>query len=197
DGTYTIAGLEPGTYTVREVPQPGWVQSAPALPAYTVDLEAGRDVTGFDFGNFRPVALSGLKFHDLNGDGVRQANEPGLPGWTVFVDLNDNGVLDPGEPSAVTNAQGNYTISNVSPGTVVLRAVLQPNWAPTLPPGGAYTLTVVSGQNQAGLDFGNRSGPITGSKFNDLNGDGIRQPNEPGLSGWRIYLDLNNNGVFD
>src|SRR5262249_13398877 len=146
-GNYTIAGLEPGTYTVREVPQTGWVQSAPAAPAFTVDLDAGSDVTGIDFGNFRPVTLSGQKFHDLNGNGVKDPGEPGLAGWTVFLDLNNNGVLDPGEPSALTNAQGNYTIANVNPGTVVLREVLQPNWVTTLPAEGSYTLTVVSDQN--------------------------------------------------
>ncbi len=30
DGNYEFGGLEPGTYTVTEVPRPGWVQTAPA-----------------------------------------------------------------------------------------------------------------------------------------------------------------------
>ena len=37
-----------------------------------------------------------------DGDGVQDPSEPGLGGWTVFGDVNDNGVLDPGEPSTVT-----------------------------------------------------------------------------------------------
>ncbi|MFM7162021.1 MAG: hypothetical protein ACKO3P_16840, partial [Planctomycetaceae bacterium] len=37
------------------------------------------------------------------------------------------------------------------------------------------------------------SGQISGIKFNDLSGDGVREPGEPGLQGFTIYLDLNNN----
>jgi hypothetical protein len=196
-GNYTIAGLEAGTYTVREVPQAGWSQSAPAGGSYTITLGAGNDTTGLDFGNFRPVTLSGQAFHDVNGNGIKDPGEPLLAAWTVFADLNNNGVLDPGEPSAVTNAQGNFTVANVPPGTVVLRQVVQPNWVPTLPVGGAYTLTVISNQNQNGLDFGNESGTVTGTTFNDLNGNGVRDAGEPGLSAWTVFVDLNNNGVLD
>jgi hypothetical protein len=38
---------------------------------------------------------------------------------------------------------------------------------------------------------------IQGLIFNDLNGDGIRQPGEPALAGWNCFLDFNNNGQFD
>ena len=38
--------------------------------------------TDLDFGNFESDA-SGVKFNDLNGDGVMEEDtEPGLPGWT-------------------------------------------------------------------------------------------------------------------
>ena len=38
---------------------------------------------------------------------------------------------------------------------------------------------------------------ISGQKFNDLNGNGVKDPGEPGLAGWTIFLDLNNNGQPD
>jgi uncharacterized repeat protein (TIGR01451 family) len=38
--------------------------------------------------------VEGHKFNDLNGDGVRSADEPYLGGWTIFADYNNNGVLD-------------------------------------------------------------------------------------------------------
>ena len=34
---------------------------------------------------------------------------------------------------------------------------------------------------------------IVGTLWNDSNGDGVRQPGEPGLPGQTIYLDLNQN----
>ena len=42
-----------------------------------------------------------------------------------------------------------------------------------------------------------QAGEIQGTKWNDFNGDGIRQESEVPLSGVKIYLDLNNNRVFD
>jgi protocatechuate 3,4-dioxygenase beta subunit len=198
DGSYTIAGLEPGSYTVREMPQPGWVQSFPAGQSfYTAVLGQDDLAAGNDFGNYRPVTLSGQVFHDVNGNGVKDPGEAGLAGWTVFVDQVGTGVFDPSDPHAVTDAQGNYTIAGIKPGSVVLGEVLQPNWAVTLPSSGFYTFDVVSNMNQTGLDFGNESGTITGQVFGDTNGTGIKVAGDPGLSGWQLYLDLSNTGVFD
>jgi protocatechuate 3,4-dioxygenase beta subunit len=198
DGSYTIAGLEPGTYTVREVPMSGWVQSAPAAPPfYTVSLGTGEAAAGIDFGDYQPVTLSGQVFHDLNGNGTHDPGEPGLAGWTVYVDVTGSGVFDPSDPHAVTDAQGHYSIANVTPGAVVLAEVVKPNWAATLPDSGSYTLVVVSNVNQTGLDFGNESGTVTGQVFQDNNGNGVHDPGEPGLANWRVYADLTGSGVFD
>jgi hypothetical protein len=41
-----------------------------------------------------------------------------------------------------------------------------------------------------GLDFGNfQLSSIAGAKFQDSNGNGVRDPGEPGLAGWTIVLD--------
>ena len=42
-----------------------------------------------------------------------------------------------------------------------------------------------------------QNGSISGQKWNDLDGDRIKDPAEPGLEGWVIYVDENNNGVLD
>ncbi|MDH3223950.1 MAG: hypothetical protein OEO23_09550 [Gemmatimonadota bacterium] len=38
---------------------------------------------------------------------------------------------------------------------------------------------------------------ISGTKFNDLDGNGTRDSGEPGLPAWRIFLDENGDGVLD
>ena len=52
NGNYSISGVAPGTYTLREVPQSGYTQTAPSTPAtYSVTITAGGNVTGDNFGN--------------------------------------------------------------------------------------------------------------------------------------------------
>jgi len=40
-------------------------------------------------------------------------------------------------------------------------------------------------------------GEISGSKWNDFNGNGQRDAGEPGIAGWTVYLDDNENGQLD
>lgn len=46
-------------------------------------------------------------------------------------------------------------------------------------------------------DAANGLGEIRGSKWDDLDGNGSWNTNEPGLENWQIYLDLNQDKVFD
>ncbi len=49
-GNYSFPNLPPGTYTVAVIPQPGWVQTAPATGTYRVTVSAGQVVADVDFG---------------------------------------------------------------------------------------------------------------------------------------------------
>ncbi len=42
------------------------------------------------------ISISGQVFRDFNGDGVEDGADAGVPGVTVFLDQNNNGVLDTG-----------------------------------------------------------------------------------------------------
>ena len=135
-----------GTYRVEEVLTGDWVQSD-APGSVSVPLEA-EDTTfpGNDFGNYRPATIAGSKFHDENVDGVWDALEPGLAGWTIGI--------SPGG-SQLTGRDGAYSFS-VRPGTYTLQELLQDGWRQTAPAGdGTRRYTVTSGQVVDDADFGN------------------------------------------
>ncbi|MCA9248889.1 MAG: hypothetical protein KDA42_17300, partial [Planctomycetales bacterium] len=57
------------------------------------------------------------------------------------------------------------------------------------------TLVGLSGVDQTSVEF-RITGSIVGRKFEDLNGDGVKDPGEPGLNGWTIELvDPDTNSV--
>jgi hypothetical protein len=59
-------------------------------------------------------------------------------------------------------------------------------------------ITLSSGQNVTGVNFGDfRLISISGAKFQDTNGNGVRNIGEPGLKGWTVFLDTNGNGKLD
>src|SRR5207248_2386738 len=74
--------------------------------------------------------ISGTVFGDLNTNQVKDGNDVSLAGVTVYVDKNNSGSFVSGDPAAVTDANGNYTIVGVAPGTVTVRQVNPPGWAP-------------------------------------------------------------------
>ena len=57
----------------------------------------------------RPVFVGNV-FDDANKSAMRETGEAGLSGMTVFIDTNGNGILDAGEASNVTGANGSYRV---------------------------------------------------------------------------------------
>jgi len=131
-GIYAFGNLTAGAYRVAEVLQAGWIVTTPTSGQHVVALTAGQQATA-DFGNFQLGTINGRKVHDLNGSSSIDAGEPGLAGWTIFLDANGNGTLDGGERSTVTDANGNYTFNNLLPGLYSVREVLQVGWQQTGP----------------------------------------------------------------
>lgn len=119
---------------------------------YNVALNAGQAVTGAEFGNFQLGSVNGKVFLDANRDGSHQAAEGGQAGTTVYLDANDNGLLDAGEASAVTDAQGAFSFADIGPGTVHVRIVAPAGLALTSP--GVLSFAAVSGMASGGHDFG-------------------------------------------
>ncbi len=179
NGNYSFTNLGPGTYSLSEETQTGWVQTTNNPSAITTS--SGTDVSGQNFGNFDKVSISGMKFNDMNGDGVKDAGDLGLSGWKIY--LNGSAT-----DSATTDANGNYTFSNLGPGTYSLSEAVQSGWQQTTTNPSAITTS--SGTDVSGQNFGNFDKvTISGMKFNDVNGDGIKDVGDNGVSGWKIYLN--------
>jgi protocatechuate 3,4-dioxygenase beta subunit/uncharacterized protein (DUF2141 family) len=211
-GGYCFEEVGPGTHKLSEVVQNGWTQTFPNKPAeHVVTAKSGEDKTDLNFGNFKLMTISGRKFNDLNNNGVKEEDEPGLQGWTIFQDQNQDvalnnpasgdGVCDVGatEPCRVTDDKGDYIFAGVGPGVYRIREVLQAGWKQTTPD--PSDLVAVSGRSFQDIDFGNyrtvAGGQISGQKFYDLDQDGVKEAREPGLPGFTVFLDTNNNGVLD
>ena len=60
--------------------------------------------------------------------------------------------------------------------------------------GSVYGSTFVSWDTYQAPTIAPTTGTLSGSVFADLNGNGTRQSNEAGLSGWLVYVDANNYG---
>jgi hypothetical protein len=102
------------------------------------------------------VTVSGTDYLNLNAGGTLAGADPGLAGRTVFVDVKGTGVDDPGDPQAVTDSKGLFTIAGVPVGTHALRLALNGGDVATSVTGASRTLSLVAGQPATGRDFGLR-----------------------------------------
>lgn len=154
DGRYTFGDLAPATYFVQETVPAGSTQTAPPSPGiYTVIIATDESVTDRDFGNFVNITISGHKFLDLNNNGELDDDEPGLEDWQIFLDTDGDGLLDVGERNTLTDEDGDYSFTNLGPGTYTVREILQAGWRRTSDNPAAITAS--GGQNVTGIDFGN------------------------------------------
>lgn len=99
------------------------------------------------------ATFSGIKFEDINGNGTRDAGEPGLGGVTIYVDSNTNGVLDGGEPFAVTAPDGTYTIVGPAARQETLREIVPAGFTQTTPVAPPAPTVVITEFSEQVTDF--------------------------------------------
>jgi len=126
---------------------------------YQVDVQTGQAVESVNFGNKidkSGARIQGSKFNDRDGNGVWGDDEPGLPDWTVYLDMDVDGRLDPGEPQTLTDRHGDYEFADLKAGTYVVAEVLQDGWRQMSPPPRAELTGADSRQigDGAAIEFG-------------------------------------------
>src|SRR5262249_18538655 len=154
---------------------PGWNLTLGVDNGVNVSVPSG-GVGRHDFGNFNPASIgsiTGAVWNDVNADGSRALSDPGLGGWTVWIDLNNNGALDTGEPSAISAAIGNFAFPSISVGTYHVAEQLQDGWNTSPGHPASQTVTVLGGEAAAtNVQFANftpANGSISGTVYNDAN----------------------------
>ena len=78
-----------------------------------------------DNGGNVDTVITGCKFNDLDGDGVREENEPTIPGWEIMLEQGD---IDP--KYATTGENGCYSFT-VEPGSYQVSEINQKGWEQT------------------------------------------------------------------
>ena len=119
--------------------------------------------------------LSGFAFHDLDKDGVKDGNEPGLAGVAVAIDRDGSPIT--------TDSEGFYSFGNLSASVYTLTAGNLEGYYHTSP----VSLNPTASAN--GVNFGFTYETISGSAFYDLDKDGLRDEGEPLLSDVAVTLD--------
>lgn len=158
-------------------------------PGLSRELRAGDVLNDLNFGLIPdPGRVSGVLFDDLVPNGIRDTGESGLSGWTVFLDANENDVIDEDEVTSVSGSDGSFQLFQV-PGFREYRIVVRPRegWETSLSQAelsASSTIQVPAGGDIAGRDFGFRRVTGTGQSTNST-------------LGGRVYDDLNGNGVYD
>lgn len=142
---------------------------------FTIQVEDGRGgVRTQSFGvNVVPSvkgSLTGTVFSDDDGNGVRNGTEAGLKGSVVYIDANDNSVLDAGEASTVSGADGSYTLAGLYAGRVKVGVETEAGRT------GLYQDITIPAGTAATADFAQTplpGGSIRGTVTLDTNANGL------------------------
>jgi uncharacterized delta-60 repeat protein len=139
----------------------------------------------------------GTVFNDSNGDGIRESGETGIAGQTVYADLAGTGSYQYGDPETITDSNGNYTLSGLPLGPLVIRQILLSGQRQSFPMGIGEHVTL--GANAVtNVNFGTTTDVyVSGDVFNDANLNGKQDSTETGIGGWRVFADLNNDDKFE
>lgn len=176
-GSYTLTNTSNTAGTARTFESDGLNDGA-----FAFSISTSGQLPNLKTMLFKMVSVSGTKFNDIDGDGVKDGGEPGLAGWTISV----SGTVY-GSNSAVTDVNGDYSIDSVGGGGHTMSEAPQAGWQQTLA-GGGFSGTF--GVNATGKNFGNFDQVcISGTKYRDRNNDGNQDAGEEGLAGWKITLN--------
>ena len=188
NGDYSALILTPGNVVVDIDDNSlslGFVQTEGTDPT-TVVVTSGSTVFEENNGFNIPSVITGHLYDDVNGNGVQDPGEPDLAGVTVII-TDSLGMVQ----TVVTDVNGDYTVNVSAPGATIIDID-----ETTLPVGAVQTegtdpttVIAVSGVTVFEENNGfNVPGTVSGTIYDDVNGNGVQDPGEPGLSGVTVVI---------
>ena len=181
DGSYIFSGVTASAYIMQEI-DPEFYTSTTANQVSVNMISGG--AANANFGDRIEQTVSGIVYEDRNGNQRQDEQETGI--GDVAIELRNS---ETGETiSNTTTATGGfYQFSSIPAGAYLV--------IETDPTGFTSTtlntvLVNLSAEESVTANFGDRAiGTITGTVFDDLNGNGIQDSGELGIGGVLITVD--------
>jgi len=224
NGNYLFDGLTPGSYRIKfEIPADYYFTKADIgndlldsdpnpTDGITIceSLISGESNLTFDAGIYKLGAIGDKVWLDENGNGIQDVNEPGFENVEVQL-LNCNGnILN----TKFTDPSGLYLFNNLVPDQYRIKFIPPLNYSftkenfgsddkdsdPLLATGLTVCEDIESGESNLTYDAGLvYFGSLGNYVWEDINGDGVQQPNEPAIPNVeiRLYRWFNNAFIFD
>jgi serine-aspartate repeat-containing protein C/D/E len=210
-GEYEFTGLQPGTYSVREIQPAGYFHGGEMVGSAggiivgadnigQINLTSGQNGIHYDFCELLPTEIRGKVWADPEGDCVLGLSDVRLSGVTIEL-LNSNGQVI---ATTKTNDLGEYSFTNLAPGTYGVREVQPAGYyqggtmagskGGTVSGDSITNIVLASGTQAVNYDFCEElPARLAGKVWADRNGDCVFQVGDIPLSGVKIEL-LNGTG---
>ena len=132
----------------------------------------------------RRAAVGDVVWHDIDGDGLQDPDEPGLAGVTVQL-------LDPSAAiiaEVQTAGDGTYLFDRLAPGSYQVQAVVPQGWKAG-PSGVVFATTLDPGEADLNRDVGlYQPGTIGDRVWFDANANGLQDEDELGVAAVSVVL---------
>ncbi|GEM_PF-648534 len=194
NGFYQFLTLRPGTYNVAEA-QPALFLDGKDTAGTTggtvsndllssIVLPAGAASVSNNFGELKPATIAGFVYVDVNNNGVKDPGEQGIAG--VAVALSGFTANGPVSLQATTDGNGAYAFANLAPGAYGIQE--------------AQPASYLDGKDMVGTQGGALSNDQVSSitLASGVNGqnNNFGELTPASVAGF-VYADTNNNGIKD
>lgn len=195
---YTITETQPagyidGRHTPGNAATPGTATTPNVIDG--IAITAGQDATGYVFGELANTNISGTVYLDRNDDGDQDGGEPGIPGVTITIDgAGPDGVFGTGDDlppvTLTTDANGDYSYGGAITGQNYRITETQPTGLADGQENTSNSITVsnLPSAGSSDNDFGELAASISGNVWLDANNNGVRDAGEDGIAGVSVSL---------